>query len=136
MRTLPKEEWTHGAHLTAAVTLLTKIGVEQAISEMPGLIRCYNKSVGGVNSDTEGYHHTITVFYLKLISAFCAHCSHRTVGDQATALLGSPLAERDFPLQCYSKDLLFSVEARRHWHPPDLTDLPFAEIASAEGVNN
>ena len=33
--------------------------------DLPGLIRRYNESVGGVNSDTEGYHETITQVFIR-----------------------------------------------------------------------
>ena len=53
--TLPKAEWTHAAHFAAALWLVAA-DYEAAGRRMPGLIRAYNESVGGVNSDTEGYH--------------------------------------------------------------------------------
>ena len=35
-------------------------------------------------------------------------------------LLLSPMGRRDWPLRFYSRELLFSVEARRRFAPPDL----------------
>ena len=52
--TLPKEEWTHAAHFAAAIWLLrTRPDIEPE-RDMPDMIRSYNESVGGVNSDTGG----------------------------------------------------------------------------------
>ena len=59
-RRLPKPEWTHEAHLATTAYLLTRRPDIDVDRELPGLIRRYNESVGGVNSDSEGYHETIT----------------------------------------------------------------------------
>jgi hypothetical protein len=58
--TLDRAEWTHEAHLAATIWLLLRrpdVDVDRDLGE---LIRRFNESVGGVNSDTEGYHETIT----------------------------------------------------------------------------
>lgn len=123
-RTLAKTEWTHGAHLVAAVALLDEVGLDGALRAMPDMIRRYNETAGGQNTDTEGYHHTITVFYLHVINDFVAQHHRAPVHDRASALLGSVLAARDYALSFYSKELLFSAVARRDYVPPDLKPFP------------
>jgi hypothetical protein len=39
-------------------------------------------------------------------------------------LLLSPMGRRDWPLRFYSRERLFSVEARRNFVPPDVAALP------------
>ena len=51
-RTLPHPEWTHEAHLATTTYLLVKHPEIDLDSELPDLIRRYNESMGGVNSDT------------------------------------------------------------------------------------
>ena len=63
-RTLPRSEWTHEAHLAATTYLLLKRQDVDLDKDLPGIIRRYNESVGGVNSDTEGYHETVTRAFL------------------------------------------------------------------------
>ncbi|HYX45298.1 MAG TPA: hypothetical protein VE820_00520, partial [Sphingomicrobium sp.] len=63
-RSLPRAEWTHEAHLAATTYLLLKRPDVDIDKELPAIIRLYNESVGGVNSDTEGYHETITRIFL------------------------------------------------------------------------
>ena len=58
--TLPKSEWTHAAHFAAAIWLLGH-AANDPLTEMPELIRRYNLSVGTPNTDTDGYHETITI---------------------------------------------------------------------------
>ena len=62
--TLPKPEWTHAAHFAAAVWLLTRPGLD-AERAMPPLIRAYNEATGVQNTDTAGYHETITLASLR-----------------------------------------------------------------------
>ena len=124
-RDLPRAEWTHEAHLAATAYLLLRHSEIDVDAELPGLIRRYNESVGGVNSDTEGYHETITRVFLHGVRLFLAEADtseplHELVND----LLLSPIGRRDWPIRFYSPDRLFSVEARRAFVPPDLAALP------------
>ena len=119
-RTLPRPEWTHPAHLVFATALLCERGLDGAEAAAPGLIRAYNESVGGVNDDTQGYHHTITIFFLRKIAEFFAPDGDEGPGAKATRLLASPLAAPDYPLRFYSRERLFSIEARREWAAGDL----------------
>jgi hypothetical protein len=124
-RTLPRAEWTHEAHLAATVWLVRErpgIALER---ELPGIIAAYNVSVGGVNDDTQGYHETITQLYIRTVRAFvAARPADEPVAATANALLLAEQGRRDWPLRFYSRDRLFSVEARRGWVAPDLLDLP------------
>jgi hypothetical protein len=124
-RTLPRSEWTHEAHLAATLYLLLKRPDVDVDLELPDLIRRYNESVGGLNSDSEGYHETITRLFLRGVRMFLEEADkgepiHELVND----LLLSPMGRRDWPLRFYSPQLLFSVEARRHFVEPDLRALP------------
>jgi hypothetical protein len=124
-RTLPRADWTHEAHLAATAYLLIRRPDIDLDKELPGIIRRYNESVGGVNSDTEGYHETITRTYLHGVRLFLSEAGgeaslHEVVND----LLRSPIGRRDWPLGFYSRERLFSVEARRHFVSPDLAPLP------------
>jgi hypothetical protein len=122
---LDKAEWTHEAHLAATTYLLLKRPDIDVDAALPGLIRRFNESVGGVNSDSEGYHETITRAYLRGILAFLEEADrgaplHELVND----LLLSPMGRRDWPLRFYSRERLFSVEARRDFIAPDVRALP------------
>lgn len=63
---LTKEEWTHAAHLVVALWHLLEYGdIEHALCFLrPGIILS-NRSMGITNSDTRGYHETITVFWSR-----------------------------------------------------------------------
>jgi hypothetical protein len=125
VRDLPREEWTHEAHLAATTYLLLRHPEIDLDKELSGLIRRYNESVGGVNSDTEGYHDTITRVFLHGVRLFL---SEADLGDPlhelVNGLLLSPIGRRDWPLRFYSPERLFSVEARRTFVTPDVAALP------------
>ena len=119
-RTLPTSEWTHEAHLAACAWLVLErpdIALER---ELPGIIKAYNLSVGGVNDETQGYHETLTQLYIRGVRAFLAGRADRALVGAVNDLLASSTGRRDWPLQFYSSDRLFSVAARLAWVEPDL----------------
>lgn len=123
-RTLPKERFTHAAHFASALWLLSSVE-HDAFVQMPGLIRAYNESVGGQNTDTAGYHETITVASLRGARAFLNAAREAPLYVTCNALLASPLGDSGWPLRHWRRETLFSVEARRRWVDPDLLRLPF-----------
>ena len=123
--TLPRAEWTHEAHLAATTYLLLRRPDIDLGKELPNLIRRYNESVGGVNSQSEGYHETITRVFLHAIRLFLAEAdTAESLHDLVNELLVSPMGRRDWPLRFYSPERLFSAEARRRFVEPDLRALP------------
>ena len=123
--TLKREEWTHEAHLAATTYLLLRRPDVDLDKELPGIIRRFNESVGGVNDDTQGYHETITRVFLHGVRLFLTEADgHEPLHELVNELLLSPMGRRDWPLRFYSGERLFSVEARRKLVTPDLAALP------------
>jgi len=124
-RTLPREEWTHEAHLAATTYLLLRHPEINLDEELPGLIRRYNESVGGVNDDTQGYHDTITRVFLHGVRLFLSDVDSTELPHElVNELLLSPMGRRDWPLRFYSREHLLSVAARRAFVQPDVAALP------------
>ena len=124
-RTLPRADWTHEAHLAATSYLLTRRPDIDLDQRLPDIIRRYNESVGGVHDDTQGYHETITRLFLHTVRLFLRDADREVpLHELVNELLRSPMGRRDWPLRFYSAERLFSVEARRHFVPPDLAVLP------------
>ena len=121
--TLPKEAWTHAAHFATALWLLRTRGAA-AYAEMPDLIRAYNASVGGRNTDTEGYHETITRASLDVAAAALAAREGLPLHAVLTSMIAGPCGRSGWILDYWTKDVLFSVDARRGWVEPDLQPLP------------
>ena len=124
-RTLPLAEWTHAAHFAAALWLIAEDRAA-ACRDMPGVIRAYNATNGGVNSDTEGYHETITQASLRAAhSLLCKAAPGTPLHIVHSALMASEFGQSAWLMTYWSKPVLFSVDARRSWVDPDLGPLPF-----------
>ncbi|MGA0600580.1 hypothetical protein ACO2Q3_07730 [Caulobacter sp. KR2-114] len=125
-RSLPKPLWTHAAHFAAAVWLMRERPDLDLPRDMPPMIRAYNAATGVANTDTSGYHETITLASLRAAAAFL---QGRPAGEplhlSCNALMASPLGNRDWLLSYWSRERLFSAAARRAWAAPDLAALPF-----------
>lgn len=120
-RSLPKEAWTHEAHLAACLWLVRERPDFACETELPATIRAFNEAKGGVNDDTQGYHETLTQLYVKGVRAFAATLPEgMALAEAVNRLLASEIGRRDWPLRFYTRERLFSVEARRGWVEPDL----------------
>lgn len=122
---LPKARWTHAAHFAAALWLMSCRRDLDAERDMPGLIRAYNEATGVANTDTEGYHETITQASLRAARSFLRQDSQRSLFATCNALMQSPLGTSNWLLTYWTRARLFSVDARRRWVEPDLRPLPF-----------
>jgi hypothetical protein len=123
-RTLPRAEWTHEGHLAACTWMCRNRPDIAPERDMADIISRYNEAVGGVNDDTQGYHETITQVYIAGVKAHLSEVGlEMPLYEAVNALLLSARGRRDLPLNFYSKDLLFSVPARRGVVPPDRASL-------------
>ena len=122
---LDRAEWTHEAHLAATTYFLLRRPDVSLDAELPNIIRRFNESVGGVNSDTEGYHETITRSFLHGVRLFLEETDEsENLHEIVNGLLLSPMGRRDWPLRFYSRERLFSVEARLRHVDPDMKPMP------------
>jgi hypothetical protein len=121
--TLPASEWTHSAHLVTGLWHARTFSEADALNRMRDGILRLNAAHGTPNTDTRGYHETITRAYLALLSQFARTNPALTPSELAQALLASELAKRDALFSYYSRDVLMSVAARRDWIEPDVRSL-------------
>ena len=123
---LPAADFSHFGHWAAVVWLLCRATPSDVARDMPGMIRRFNEAKGGVNSDTEGYHETITQASIAAASALQAGSAEQTLAR----ILSGDLARSDWLLRHWRKETLFGVLARRAWVAPDLEALPFDVLNS------
>jgi hypothetical protein len=122
---IPATEWTHETHLVMGTWHVARFGAAQALERLRAGIRGLNAAHGTVDSDTRGYHETITRAYVRLIARFLLdRPADEALDVSVAALLASPLAAREHLFRHYSRPVLFSVAARRGWVEPDLEALP------------
>jgi hypothetical protein len=119
-RTLLKPEWTHAAHLTVGLYYCFHHPFGVAKNLMRDGIHWLNDSHGTPNTDSSGYHETLTIFWLKTVSQFMEE--HKT--EKSLVVLANKLTaifnNSKLPLEFYSRELLFSSEARHNYVEPDL----------------
>lgn len=121
---LPAIEWTHEAHLVVAVWYSSQYSEAETLKRVRRQICLHNESTETPNTDTQGYHETLTQFWLKTARQFLADNPSTELADICNAFIQSDQGSRSYPLQYYSKALLFSVRARHQWVAPDLYKWP------------
>lgn len=125
-RTLPKSEWTHAAHFAAALWFCRHRRELVEADEIRTLISRYNEATRTANTDTGGYHHTITLASMRAAADHLAnHPENAPLHVVHSALMASRFGRSDWLLTYWSRETLFSVPARRGWIEPDLATLPF-----------
>lgn len=124
---MPRERFSHRAHLCVGLYHLSNPWLDDeatAAQRVRDAILAFNIQVGAVQTETSGYHETITLFYVRIIRQFLAGRSREeTFNDLAEALIDA-WGDPQLPLRYWSKDRLMSWEARRAWLEPDLRPIP------------
>jgi hypothetical protein len=119
---LPREAWTHAAHVRMAWLLLRRGRIGDVIPAVRERIGRLNRSFGG---PPDAYHETITVAYLRLIDARIAREPEVDTFAEFAArnpdLLDRTLAAL---LVHYRRETLLGPEARAGFVEPDLSPLP------------
>ena len=123
--TLPRSAWTHTAHFVVGLWYVLHYDAETALDRMRRGIRSYNEASGVANTDSSGYHETITVFYLWAIRDFLEkHNGESSPAILFTKLVEDEITRKDYLLRYYSEAVIFSNEARKTWVEPDKQALP------------
>ncbi len=122
--TLPREEWTHAAHLTVALWHLLQYDWPEAVRRVRLGIQRYNAAHGIKTTPTGGYHETLTLFWLRTVRAFLEGGRNEARALVRLANELAATADKSLPLEHYTRERLFSPEARAHWVEPDLKPLP------------
>ena len=118
--TLPKARWTHGAHLLTGACYVHALGEAAAIGKMRLCVIRHNQSVGTANTDTSGYHETITIAFIKLLAGLLREAAPIGRAEFTALAVQRFEADRGILRRYYDFDLPASVKARRSWVPPTL----------------
>jgi hypothetical protein len=117
--TLPREAFTHTAHLTVALWYLVWYGPDEATDRVRTAIKRFNAAHGNVSRPGGGYHETITRFYMWAVRRHLrAAPLEGSLADLANDV-ATALADRALPLEFWSRERLMSDEARHGWVEPD-----------------
>ena len=123
-RTLPKPQWTHAAHFALALWLLRHKPRGYAEAHLPQIIRAYNEATGVANTDHSGYDETITLASVQAAQAFLEdQPTSRPIHEIINHLMQTRLGHSGWMELFWTKEKLFSTQARRSWTEPDLRPL-------------
>ena len=113
-------EFRHYQHLTVALWYVCKLPFDEATEKITRGIKRLAETYGKT-----GYHETITLFWLRVVSCFVAERQHLTLPELANALI-EHCVDKNLISRHYSADLLASAKAKAEWVEPDLYPLPRA----------
>ena len=115
--TIHPAEFRHYQHLTVALWYVWCLPYEAAAEKTTSGIRHLAASYGKT-----GYHETITLFWLRMVSDFAAERSD-SLTKTANRLI-EKYNNKDLIQEYYSSELLASEKAKAEWVEPDLKHLP------------
>ena len=117
--TIAHDDWKHAEHLVVALYYLTRHDLDTAYGKMrDGIL---NLLVAGFKVDLTKempYHETITLFWMRTVAEFNASKNGASLLEKANEVAYK--WDKDYPLKYYSRELLFSDEARAKFVDPDL----------------
>ena len=120
-QTLSKSAWTHEAHLIVALWHLLKYpDPESALCHLRAGIILHNHSIGIRNTESSGYHETITVFWVKQLNEFINEQNSREFEVLVSKIFGTPFLKKEYVLRFYRRETLKSTKARGRYIPPDI----------------
>ena len=117
---IDRDEWKHAEHLTVALVYIRRHDLETATAKMRDGI--FNLLLNGFGIDPRAempYHETLTVFWMRTVAKFNESKNGTSLLDTANELAAK--FDKDYPLRFYSRERLFSDEARSRFIEGDLT---------------
>lgn len=117
--TIAHDDWKHAEHLVVALYYLTGHDLETAYAKMrDGILNLLVKGFKLDLTKEMPYHETITLFWMRTVAEFNASKNGASLLEKANEVAYK--WDKDYPLNFYSRELLFSDEARARFVEPDL----------------
>lgn len=117
-KTLPQEIWRHAEHLTIAIYYALNNNSAEALEKMRRGILDLNEVHGVITTNERGYHETLTVFWIHTVSDYIKLNPHKSLLDLTNEIIEK--FDKNYPLNFYTRERLFSVEARYGFVEADL----------------
>ncbi|MDQ3714216.1 MAG: hypothetical protein M3388_18645 [Acidobacteriota bacterium] len=117
--TIWREDWRHNEHLTVAFYYAFHHDYETALDKMRiGIFNLLNAFDVDLSKEMP-YHETLTVFWMRTVFDFLESQKEKSFIETANKVLEA-CGDKDLPLKYYSRDFLFSDEARKDFVGGDL----------------
>lgn len=114
-----RDVWKHAEHLVVALCYLERYEIDEATEVMrKGLFNLLSEGFKVDLSKEMPYHETLTVFWMRAVADYNASKNGATLLEKANELV--ELYDKDYPLKFYTREFLFSDEARAKFVEGDI----------------
>jgi hypothetical protein len=115
---LTHENWRHAEHLIMAMHYALHNDFDQTLNKMRNGILKLNDFHGVVTTNERGYHETLTVIWTRAVFDYVKANPNKHLLELANEIIET--FDKNYPLKFYSRESLFSVEARYGFVEADL----------------
>jgi len=116
---IARDRWKHAEHLTVALHYLTFHDMVTATAKMrDGIFKLLTEGFEVDLSKEMPYHETLTVFWMRTVDNFRRTKNGASMLEKANELVNK--YDKDHPLKFYTREFLFSDEARAKFVEGDL----------------
>ena len=116
--TISRDDWKHAEHLTVALHYLCLHDMAAATDKMrSGIFKLLNAFEVDLTKEMP-YHETLTIFWMRTVADFNATKNGASLLDKANELVAT--YDKDYPMKFYTREFLFSDEARARFVDGDL----------------
>ncbi|MEP7271795.1 MAG: hypothetical protein ABI882_09840 [Acidobacteriota bacterium] len=119
-----REDWDHRSHVTVGCWYLLCAPFAEAVDQMRDALKRHLDAHGIKTTLESGYHETITIGWMRLISQYLAGTNLDCSLVELINRLLQHFGDKNYLLAYYSRERLMSWEARAGWLDPDLKPLP------------
>jgi hypothetical protein len=117
--TISRDDWKHAEHLVVALYYLSKYDLDTAHAKMrSGILNLLEKGFDVDLNKEMPYHETITLFWMRVVAEYNASKNDTSLLEKANEVAYK--WDKDYPLKFYSRERLFSDEARSRFVVADL----------------
>ena len=117
--TISRDDWRHAEHLVVALYYLTRHDMETATNKMrEGIFNLLRNAFAVDLTKDMPYHETLTIFWMQTIDMFNRTKNGDPLLDKANEVVAN--YDKDYPFRFYSRERLFSDEARARFIEPEL----------------
>jgi hypothetical protein len=118
--TIARDKWKHAEHLTVALHYVMLHDIDAATTKMrEGILKLLTAFEVDLSKEMP-YHETLTVFWMRTVAEFNSGKNGTSLLDKANELVST--YEKEYPLRFYTREYLFSHEARARFVEPDIED--------------
>lgn len=119
--TISRDDWKHAEHLIVALHYISTNEFSTAFEKMRCGIMTLLKDGFKLDLTKEmPYHETLTRFWMDAVFGFWTERRGVPITEVAAEILVE--LDKNYPLRSYTRELLFSDEARKNFVEPDIID--------------